>query len=165
MRTKTATLDAPQRRVRPPSRVAREAAYFVFRLGGRLYALPSHVIVLVAPVQLQNRSSSAPAPLAGAVYVRGRVAMVVDLGLVLGVDGRGERTHDRHQLVLVHIEDIPFAFVVEEARGLRVRPGPLRRGEDAHPPVIARFDDGFDTVAVMDPFALVRQVAGAVEPA
>jgi chemotaxis signal transduction protein len=120
-----------------------ETVLFVFRLGARLFALPPPLVVLVPTEPPSPRATK----VRGAVYVRGQVAVVVDLAPVLAVDARdtartgqhrlGQRRHDASascralaqagsrsasrftQLVVLDIQATPFAFVADEATSLR----------------------------------------------
>jgi purine-binding chemotaxis protein CheW len=141
-----------------------ESVYFVVRLGALAYALPPEVVELVAPEQRPVPVPTVPAHIRGLVYVRGRIAAVVDLAALLGVEATAGGDPASRRLILVGVAGVGFGFVADEALGLWTCTGQLGPAEAADRPVCGRFEQGGQAVAVLDPAALMRCAAHGLHP-
>jgi purine-binding chemotaxis protein CheW len=137
-----------------------ESVFFVVRLGSLAYALPPGVVEVVAPEQRPVPVPTAPSHVRGVVYVRGRIAVVVDLATLLGLDDAAAGDPAARRLVLVGVSGVGFAFVADEALGLWTCTGQPGLAEAADRPVSGRFEHRGQVVAVLDPSSLVRCLAG-----
>lgn len=137
---------------------------FAFRLAGRGYGLPASCIELVAPAQTPIPVPTVPAHVRGVVHLRGRILTVIDLAVVLELDGAGGDDRDR-RLVVIAADPHPYAFLADTTLGVRAV-----AAETVTPPgetpedgilVRGRFDDNGTVISILDPAALLGRLLAA----
>jgi purine-binding chemotaxis protein CheW len=149
---------------RPPSLSGAVSDIFAFRLAGRGYGLPAAAIELVAPAQAPIPVPTVPPHVRGVVHLRGRILTVIDLAVVLGLDGAAGDERDR-RLVVVAADPHPYAFRADLTLGVR-----HVAAEDTTPPgetpedgvlIRGRFTDGGHVISILDPSALLGRLLAA----
>src|SRR5689334_7870156 len=104
--------------LRPPTMAASQTDIFAFRLAGRGYGLPARAVELVAPAQPPTPVPTVPPHVRGVVHLRGRILTVIDLPVVLEVEGVAGDERDR-RLVVIAADPHPYAFLADATLGVR----------------------------------------------
>lgn len=141
---------------------------FVFRIGCNWLAMPTGLIVEVAPERaIHSVPHRRRGAVLGVVNVHGALVVCLSLGAVLGLDaspsGATERQFERARMVILRQGDLRAACPVDEVSGIhRVEPGSLLETPTAlagaRACVTRVWTRTDDTVGVLDETLLVQAI-------
>ena len=129
--------------------------------GGNRYALPLSAVRRVTEVSYVSRVPRAPPALLGVMSQQGRVAVLVDLGALVGLKPRPARPEGK--VVMLQRPRGEVGLYVSEVAGIQDLPAEARELPERQGAAHAQVDSTEGPVKLIDPEQLQRAIDNLVE--